>query len=227
MGERMKKKERLWSVLIICAIILVIMAVCVKERVGTDKTFVFSKQLETEVLTVDGEPLTLKDLAFYIAYEELKIEKQAKIYSPEDTNEYWNLHTNGSFVKLEGKQHVIDMAVHDRIFYELALQEQLTLTEEEQSVLEGTQNDFWDDMTQEQQELIAVGEDQLNESMYRIALAEKYQQQLSEQEEIIYDSFDADGTAYKELVLPEHTYEVTEAVWDEVPFGNIIVPHGE
>lgn len=77
--------------------------------------------------------LQLGDLAMYIAYEELKVEDEAAAYDYYDTNKYWNLHTSGRFVKEVAKTHVIEMAVHDEIFYRQAMAEKLTLDEKKKN----------------------------------------------------------------------------------------------
>ena len=67
------------------------------------------------------------------------------------------------------------MAVHDRIFYAMAEKEGITLEEEEEKRLSNSQYDFNSDLEEEQKEWLGVSEDELNESMRKLALAEKYQ----------------------------------------------------
>ena len=40
-------------------------------------------------MAVDGEQVTLREMAFYIAYEEGSMEDAAIIYNPDNTDEYW------------------------------------------------------------------------------------------------------------------------------------------
>ena len=88
----------------------------------------FAKSLDEVILTVDHKELKLSELAFYVAYQEQTIEAEALIYNPDNTNEYWNLYANGTFLRDEGKQAVIEMAVHDEIFYQMAVAEGIVLT---------------------------------------------------------------------------------------------------
>lgn len=99
----------------------------------TKGKIVYREYLSEDILTVDGEKLQLGDLAMYIAYEELKVEDEAAAYDYYDTNKYWNLHTSGRFVKEVAKTHVIEMAVHDEIFYRQAMAEKLTLDEKKKN----------------------------------------------------------------------------------------------
>lgn len=185
---------------------------------------VFANSLDEVVLTVDGQELTLRDMAFYIAYQEGKIEKEARIYNPEDTDEYWNLYTNGTFMREAGKQAVLDMAVHDEIFYQMAVEEGMQLSEKEEEYLANDRYDFWSDLEEEQRTELGVSEDELAESMRKIALAEKYQYLLAEMKQKNADDYAFWGQAYEKL-LEEHEYTVEEKVWKKVPFGGVTVNH--
>lgn len=185
---------------------------------------VFANSLDEVVLTVDGQELTLRDMAFYIAYQEGKIEKEARIYNPEDTDEYWNLYTNSTFMREAGKQAVLDMAVHDEIFYQMAVEEGMQLSEKEEEYLANDRYDFWSDLEEEQRTELGVSEDELAESMRKIALAEKYQYLLAEMKQKNADDYAFWGQAYEKL-LEEHEYTVEEKVWEKVPFGGVTVNH--
>ena len=185
---------------------------------------VFPEALDTVIVTVDDRELVLQDLAFYIAYQEGKIEEEARVYNPEDTGEYWRLHMNDVFLREAGKQKVMDMAVHDEIFYELAVSEGLELTEEEEAHLANDQYDFWSDLEEEQRESLGVSEDVIKESMRKLALAEKYQSLLAAMHDCEVEEYSIDGQAYEQL-LEEHTVKVDESVWDRVNFGGITVDH--
>lgn len=185
---------------------------------------VFANSLDEVVLTVDGQELTLRDMAFYIAYQEGKIEKEARIYNPEDTDEYWNLYTNSTFMREAGKQAVLDMAVHDEIFYQMAVEEGMQLSEKEEEYLANDRYDFWSDLEEEQRTELGVSEDELAESMRKIALAEKYQYLLAEMKQKNADDYTFWGQAYEKL-LEEHEYTVEEKVWEKVPFGGVTVNH--
>lgn len=81
-----------------------------------EEWLVYADSLELVVADVNGQELTLRDLAFYIAYDEMFVEEQAQIYDAEDTSRYWNLKTNNVYVRQLSKQSVMEKAVHDEIF---------------------------------------------------------------------------------------------------------------
>ncbi|MFR6392560.1 MAG: hypothetical protein ACLUN0_06490 [Roseburia sp.] len=130
MSENKLQKKRIWFITILILLVLLLISLFVSERRGK---IVYRDYLSEDILTVDGEKLQLGDLAMYIAYEELKVEDEAAAYDYYDTNKYWNLHTSGRFVKEVAKTHVIEMAVHDEIFYRQAMAEKLTLDEKKKS----------------------------------------------------------------------------------------------
>lgn len=130
MSENKSQKKRIWFITILILLVLLLISLFASERRGK---IVYREYLSEDILTVDGEKLQLGDLAMYIAYEELKVEDEAAAYDYYDTNKYWNLHTSGRFVKEVAKTHVIEMAVHDEIFYRQAMAEKLTLDEKKKN----------------------------------------------------------------------------------------------
>lgn len=217
----MQKIKKVLVVSIIAAVFIVIWVMSYDSK----KMLVFRDSLDKVVVTVDGKDLTIKEIAFYVAYEETTIEEQAYVYDPEDTGAYWKLHIDGQFIRVAGKQAALDMAIHDEIFYELAQKEGLTLSEEEQVALNNKESDFWLDLTDEQKEKLGVTEDQIKETITHLALAEKYQNFLAEQSvDDSYDSYSISGENYQKI-LDEHSVKVRDKVWDKIDFGSIVVNH--
>ena len=217
----MQKIKKVLVVSIIAAVFIVIWVMSYDSK----KMLVFRDSLDKVVVTVDGKDLTIKEIAFYVAYEETTIEEQAYVYDPEDTGAYWKLHIDGQFIRVAGKQAALDMAIHDEIFYELAQKEGLTLSEEEQVALNNKESDFWSDLIDEQKEKLGVTEDQIKETITHLALAEKYQNFLAEQSvDDSYDSYSISGENYQKI-LDEHSVKVRDKVWDKIDFGSIVVNH--
>ena len=221
MSENKSQKKRIWFITILILLVLLLISLFVSERRGK---IVYRDYLSEDILTVDGEKLQLGDLAMYIAYEELKVEDEAAAYDYYDTNKYWNLHTSGSFVKEVAKTHVIEMAVHDEIFYRQAMAEKLMLDEKEEEQLRSRQEDFWTDMTEEQQERLGVDKAEIDRQLEKAALAQKYQNQIAAENNSDFDGYSA-GTEPYEQILKEHKYKLNEKLWDRVDFGNIILNH--
>ena len=106
-----KSGRALFIICVVGGILATALALFIYSGAGRDRTIIFNKSLDLQVMTVDDTAFTLEDVAFYIAYEEMKVEEDANVYDSTDTNRYWNLHINGEFVRTAAKQHVLDMAV--------------------------------------------------------------------------------------------------------------------
>ena len=181
---------------------------------------VYNEALDKTAVTVDDVSLTLKDIAFYVAYEEKTVQEQAILYNPDNPRQYWNVYTDGQFVKLTAKQAALDMAVHDEIFYQMAVAEGVKLDVTEQEYLENDESDFWSDLEDWQREQLGISEEELDSEMEKIALADKYQSIYAEMNQKEYEAYNFNGEAY-EALLSEHKYSVNEKVWDRVDFGSV------
>ena len=197
MSENKSQKKRIWFITILILLVLLLISLFASERRGK---IVYREYLSEDILTVDGEKLQLGDLAMYIAYEELKVEDEAAAYDYYDTNKYWNLHTSGRFVKEVAKTHVIEMAVHDEIFYRQAMAEKLTLDEKEEEQLRSRQEDFWTDMTEEQQERLGVDKAEMDRQLEKAALAQKYQNQIAAENNSDFDGYSAGAEPYEQIL---------------------------
>ncbi len=188
---------------------------------------VYSEHLQDTVVAVDNVDVTFLDLAFYILYEEGKVEQQAKIYNPDYTKDYWNIHTNDTFIQLEAKEVVIGMAIHDHLFYQLAVADGMdTLTEGEEQDLEFAQTDFWEDLLDVQWEHLPCDEETINEQIRLAAVAEKYQNYLAEEYGPSVAAYNYDGYYYEQL-LKEHEVEINDKLWDKFVLGDITLVHNK
>jgi len=187
----------------------------------------YQEHLEDTAVTVDSEEITFQDLAFYILYEEGKIEEQARIYNPDYTKDYWNLHTNDTFIQLEAKEVVLGMAVHDHLFYQMAVAEGMdTLTEEEEQELEYRMTDFWEDLLDIQWEKLPCSEETINEQIRLAAIAEKYQNYLAEELGPSQAAYKYDGYYYQQI-MEQHQVEINDKLWDRLVLGDITLSHGK
>ncbi|WP_177175674.1 hypothetical protein [Pseudobutyrivibrio sp. C4] len=187
----------------------------------------YQEHLEDTAVTVDSEEITFQDLAFYILYEEGKIEEQARIYNPDYTKDYWNLHTNDTFIQLEAKEVVLGMAVHDHLFYQMAVAEGMdTLTDEEEQELEYRITDFWEDLLDIQWEKLPCSEETINEQIRLAAIAEKYQNYLAEELGPSQAAYKYDGYYYQQI-MEQHQVKTNDKLWDRLVLGDITLSHSK
>lgn len=187
----------------------------------------YNQHLDDTAVTIDGEDVTFKDLAFYILFEERKVEEEAKVYNPDYTKDFWNLYTNETFIQSASKDVVIDMAIHDHLFYQLAVSEGLdTLTESEEEDLAFAINDFWEDLLDIQWEKLPCDEETINQQIRIAAIAEKYQNYLAEKEGPSEAAYNYDGYYYG-LIRDEHSVKINEKLWNKFVLGDITLKHSK
>lgn len=182
----------------------------------------YLRHLDDTAVTIDGIEYQFRDLAFYLAYQERETDEQAKIYDPEHVSRYWNIHTNGSFIRLEAKNAAMEMAVHDAIFYQMAKEEGLRLSVEESVYMENQKEDFWNDLEEEGQSRLGVSKEEIELVFSYMGLAQKMQQVLADQKGVDYREYNVNGSYYQEL-QKEHAYQINEKLWERLNFGNITI----
>lgn len=216
-------REKRQAALFTAAMFILLLAVILAAwyRAKNIEKISYLEHLDDTAVTVDETEYKFRDLAVYLARQEYVVEEQAKAYDYENTNLYWNLHTNGSFIRVEARNLAMDMAVHDIIFYRMALEDGYELTEEETSYMENQKMDFWNDL-EEGRERLGVSEEEVKETFQQMALAQKRQQILAEEMGVDKEEYDVDGNMYQEL-LEEHTYQINEKLWKRLNFGNITI----
>ena len=218
----MKRKNIIFIIVLVCLILVCGLIAVYSNR--KKETLDYANVLGNTAVTVDGNVLTIRDLAFYIAYEESEVEKQAVIYNPDDTNAYWKLHINGEFLKVSARNAAMNMAIHDEIFYQMANEEGIALSDEEMELLKEKQDEFWSDLSDEAKEKIIVSQDELNAAMERIAVVQKYQMIYAELQNKTYDDYEFNGDSY-ETLLASHEVVINSDVWERLDFGNITLEH--
>lgn len=191
---------------------------------GTD-WLVYPESLDKTAVVVNGQGLTLRDMAFYIAYDEMIVEEQAQIYDATDTTRYWNLKTNNVYIRQLSKQNVMKKAVHDEIFYQLAMAEKMELSEEDERRITEVQETFQDNvMTEAKLERMGVSQNDINASIRKIGIAQKYQSIYAEINQYDMEALEIEGEAYN-MMLADFRYRINDDVWDRVNYGDVTLVH--
>ena len=204
----------------LAAVFLVCVLFCVSGCGTRVKTIEFKEHLDDTVLELDGRKIPLRELAFYVAYEEQLIQEQALVYDASNPNAYWNTHINGHFMRVQARDEAMNQAIHDFIFYEMAQALCMELDQDEIDYATGRSEDFWMDLGAYGQEHLGITEEELTEDLLRMALAQKYQQLYAAMQNVSEEDCNSDGAAY-EAVLGEHTYKVRDRLWEGVSMGHV------
>ena len=209
--------------------ILVATLVCLVVYSGRQgdkrRKIVYSQSLDLVAAQINGEDLTLRDLAFYVAYEENQVEQQALAYNCEDTSRYWNMRTDHTYIRIAARNAAIQMALHDELFYQMAQQEEIRLSEQEEELLATSVADFWADLTDDEKEnMLGIEYEDIAESMEKMAYAQKMQFIYSQLNNTDYETYDFSTDTYAAM-LEEQDYKIYEDVWGRVDFGNVTLVH--
>lgn len=221
MKKKFKKQEIIF-VIVLLLIVLIIGAFSIFH----DKEFHYLDHLDETFVTVDGNELPLKELGFYVVYEETLGSPMAYEYDHEDTKAFWGRHTNGNFISSLARESAVAMAVHDEIFYQQALSHQITLTEEESDIAELRLQDYLNAITPEQLEMVNLTEDDLRATVQKIALGEKYMLIYAKETGHYYEEYNISGDAYQEL-LQEHDVKENKYLINKLVFGEISLNDSE
>lgn len=216
-----KKYRVLW----IFTLIMLAMAILSLGEGNSRQSLVYKDSLDQVVATVQGEKITLLDFAVYVAHQEAEIHKQAVVYNPDNTKEYWGIHTNGQFVRIATRDAALQMAIHDELFYQLSKELDITLSEEELQILQNDVDDFWYDLTDEGKEKrLGVTKKDIYDAMYKIAIAEKCQYIYASKDGREYEDYNFSSEDYLEF-LRNYEYTVEEEILERIDFGDVTLVH--
>lgn len=216
------KRYKITFILLIITIAMGIIAVDIRTR---REDIVYSDSLPMVVAVVEGEEITLRDFAVYVAHQETQVQEQAIIYDPEDTRKYWNVHTDGTYISHAARNEAMSMAIHDELFYQLAQEFDISFSEEEMQILENDVADFWNDLVDEDKEKrLGITREDVYNTMYKIAISQKSQMIYAKMNGVDYEDFDF----YEEeflAFLEEYEYEVDDSVLSRIDFGDVTLVH--
>ena len=214
-----------WCITAILLLILAGMAGYSYSKGQTKEKLVYAEELGRVAATVNGKTLTLRDLALYVAFEEAEVERQAYIYNPKDTNIYWNLHANNTYIRKAARNAAIQMAIHDELFFQMSQEEELSLSEEEEVALAEKTEEFWTELTDYgKDERLGINRGNIEFTMRKMAYAQKMQYIYANVQGMDEEDFEFSSDAYLAF-LEEQDYSISEEVWGRVDFGNVTLTH--
>lgn len=223
MNKGTTNKRRKYSRRLTVILLLIIVALSIGSSWQTKQRqqIVYPESLDKVVASVNGISLTLRDVAFYVAYEEMEVEKQAFAYDAEHPKKYWGIRLNGSYVYAAARNAVIQMAIHDEVFYQMAKKEEISLTAEEKQALAEKEQEFWQDLVEDEKDTrLGVTEEDIAETMRRIAYAQKYQSIYAQMQGASYEDYEFSEDAYTTL-LEEQDYSINKKVVKRLGVGSI------
>ena len=200
-----------------------------KELINGKEPFVVKEHLEDVVLKIDDNSYTLQDIGYYIANGEASVEAQAQMYNPDNPQEYWNKHTNGIFIKVQARENTMDNYIRDEILALAAVEENLSLTEEDMTTCDATVKQLYEQLSKTQKEEAGITEESLRKNIEKALLGQLYiQYRLANDGSDKYTAQDwqLEGVCYKGL-LSQYDVEIVDSVWEQVEFGEVTIRREE
>ena len=210
MAGKKQRKRYNFVLTFILLVLLCVMMYYSREQGKKRDALVYPESLELAAAEINGESLTLRDLAFYVAYEEMQVEEQAILYDSEDPGHYWNVRTQNGFTRVSARDAVMQMALHD---------------EEDEKNLEYVLQDFWEDLTEKEgEQRLGVTREDISKTLRKMAYAQKYQEIYAAMHNKETEEYDYTEETYQKL-LEKQDYTINEKVWKRVSLGNVILDY--
>ena len=221
--ESMKRFRVLWIMVLVFAGMVYIAN---ETRLSREK-IVYPESLDVVVATVQGEEFTLRDFAVYVAHQEAQVQEQALAYDMDNTRKYWNVRTDIGFISQVARNEAMSMAIHDELFYQLYQALNIELTEEEVTLIQNDANDFWIDLVDEEKvDKLGITQEDVYETMYEIACAQKAQMIYAGIRAVDYADLDYASEDFLDF-LSDYEYEVNDKILNRVAFGDITLVHNK
>ena len=219
--ESMKKFRVLWIFALVFAGLLFIAN---ETRLGRAK-IVYPESLDMVLATVQEEELTLRDFAVYVAHQEEAVQEQALAYDIDNTRKYWNVRTDMGFISQVARNEAMSMAIHDELFYQLYQELNMEFSEEELSLIQNDAEDFWQDLVDEEKDVkLGIEKEDVSNTMYKIACAQKAQMVYAGILGVNYEDLDYASEEFLDF-LSDYTYKVNDNVLNRLDFGDITLIH--
>jgi len=215
--QSMKKFRVLWILVLVFAAMIYIG----NENRLSREEIVYPESLDKVVATVQGQDITLRDFAVYVAHQEAAVEDQALAYDIDDPRKYWHVRTDMGFVNQVARREAMSMAIHDELFYQLYQELNMKFSEEEKAILNNQVEDFWTDLVDEEKDVrLGITKEDVYHTMYKIACAQKAQMVYAGIQAVDYEDMDYAAEAFLDF-LSDYEYEVNDNVLNRLDFGDI------
>lgn len=225
-------KETKKGVIIMLSIFILLMAgLGIEAWLRYADKFVYQESLDEVVLSVDEREITLRELSYYVYVVETEIDKQARLYNPEDPLDYWNTYFNsgvkGGYISEMAKDAVLGSCVCDLIYEGMANEQGYQLTEEEKEEASREAEELFDALSEEQKQTTGLSLEIIKETEERKALVLKFASEYFENVDFTgYSGYREDlvsyaGDFYKEEILSQHSVWYNKAITKELDVGRV------
>lgn len=210
------------SLLIIFSIVLLFV---INSQNKVKNSFIFNEHLNDTFITMDNEDtsysISLKELSYYVLVMEAFVNNTASLYDPSNTNKFWNLYLENTFVSTIAKDTSIDMCIRDNIYYNEAIASDFDLDETELLQVSDEASNIYYNLTGKQVDATELTLNDIYNIRYKIILATKYITYLMKNNEFTEKELNINGSYYESL-YKKYNVDIDDN-WDEISLGNITV----
>lgn len=210
------------SLLIIFSIVLLFV---INSQNKVKNSFIFNEHLNDTFITMDNEDtsysISLKELSYYVLVMEASVNNTASLYDPSNTNKFWNLYLENTFVSTIAKDTSIDMCIRDNIYYNEAIASDFDLDETELLQVSDEASNIYYNLTGKQVDATELTLNDIYNIRYKIILATKYITYLMKNNEFTEKELNINGSYYESL-YKKYNVDIDDN-WDEISLGNITI----
>lgn len=210
------------SLLIIFSIVLLFV---INSQNKVKNSFIFNEHLNDTFITMDNEDtsysISLKELSYYVLVMEASVNNTASLYDPSNTNKFWNLYLENTFVSTIAKDTSIDMCIRDNIYYNEAIASDFDLDETELLQVSDEASNIYYNLTGKQVDATELTLNDIYNIRYKIILATKYITHLMKNNEFTEKELNINGSYYESL-YKKYNVDIDDN-WDEISLGNITI----
>lgn len=227
----MDKETKKGVIIVLVAITVILTLLGLDAWYKHNNKFVYEEHLDDTVITVDGAQVSLRELGYYIYYVEEKIDKQARLYNPEDPLDYWNTYFNsgleGGYISEMAEDTILGSCVCDLIYEKMALEKGYKLTPEEKKAAAEGAKAVISSMKDEQIATTGLTEEVVTEILERKALVLKFAKEYFEEVDFTgYSGYREElvsyaGDYYQKEILPSHEVVYEYDIITELHIGRI------
>lgn len=227
----MDKETRKALIILLAIVTIVLTLLGLDEWRKKQNKFVYEEHLDDVVLTVDDRALTLRELSYYVYNVEMTIDKQARIYNPEDPLDYWNTYFNsgveGGYISEMALDIVLESCVCDLIYEDMARANEYELTDEEKENAGKKAEVLFAKLSEQQTRKTGLTPELIKEAIEREALVVKFASEYFEEIDFTgYSGYREElvsyaGDYYKNEILPQHKVEYEHRIVNELSIGRI------
>ena len=229
--NKINQKEN--TIMVICILIIfacIIFFVVTYSKKIEDENFVYANSLNEQVISITSpngvvQNINLKEFSYYVIVAEANTQSQALLFKENMPVNYWELKTSPlENVRALTKNFCIETGVNDNILYMEALENGISLTEEEEEYLQEISYDIYTCLTAEQVDATSIELSDICNVQNKIFLAEKYSLSLMDNGTVQNKSeLFNDGTYYLDKIKTQYNIEENNEILSNLIFGSITV----